>query len=259
MKKKDYRGAAKHMYKSKGKGIWWNKWHGNVSLEILTTVTEAELKLQCEYDNYDDVLIGATATQGVGRLKWKRGRRTHLLNHMMEFSSKPYLHGGLPKHWAVMDEFTLLFEQAAKCDIPIILIGPSYWEHCERLHEIKNCFFVPIRGTKAIKTIGKTIKQVKRKVNALGKEPLILSGASHLSALILLELKKRANKDFFFMDVGKALDLRIHRAGYIGIPGRWLDANWVSRVEKARKGADPIYQAKKRNNCPDFRSKGGWI
>ena len=239
---------AKSMTLTKSLSYPGKKWFGSVKDLLYEQSTLAFLN-DVKIKDIDNFYIAVSDSFGFG---WDQvGKRNNTgwpstyvqMKSVLNLdSNKPYMHGGLFRHYSVKNELNDFFEFFKHDKYHFIVVGPNYYKGY-RPYFGKTFTHIEINSTNAINDIISIKKKCKDSIKPNLHNVILVSleiGCYPISRFFRIEKELNAT----IIDIGRALDYLIKDQ----IKQPWLEENlvdlWSSRVDSMRNKLSIISETK---------------
>ena len=151
---------------------------------------------------------------------------------------RPYLLGGIFRHYVVTGEMKKMFEILKNLDYSVIVVGPK---HCQKYRKYIGEFsHVVIPGSGALESLNSITQDIQSSLNP-NKHNVIFASCALMSFALGRKMRNGNSCETTFIDVGRSFDFYLGNDGdSCGQP--WLQAHrigeWKPQVLKIRKGVD---------------------
>jgi len=211
-------------------------YHKNVPLLLYTKAVSA---LYDDVRNRDDrnVFIGVSDSNGIAWAK-ERGKigfkKTYLalMSVVNKETDRPYLHGGLFRHYTIANELGPFIEELKKPENNVIMVGPDY---CKNYQTYLGKFHhVEIPYTNALNKIEQIIKKCSDNIDS-NKHNIILTSCALISFILGKRFRSKDQCNHTYIDVGRSFDYLIKER----LNQPWLNnvthEEWQYEIKKLRK------------------------
>ena len=174
-------------------------WYTKVKYNILYKQNLIWVNILKNYDKYpENLFVGVSPTNGIGYDLGAKQLKSLKLIESWSNDNKPFYHGGLFRHYAIMGELDNLISVINKKKINVHFIGPSYCKQYKSLFSSFNFIEIPkYNGANKINQILKNLKD-----NANEGDIVLASFGDSESLLIDLCFDKKLT----YIGIGRSFD-----------------------------------------------------
>ena len=150
--------------------------------------------------------------------------RARIIKSLSKYTTRPFFHGGIPRHFCVTGEIYKFFDKLNELDYDVIMFGPPYLKMIEYEFNIKNFKHIVIPYRNAVTIIDDKINSLIDSINK--PKTIVLNSTGHILSAYLFG--KLENIDVTQFDVGRALDWNLNKSfinGKFKLQFDSLDAN----------------------------------
>ena len=184
-----------------------------------------------------NVYVGISDSNGIAWAK-QRGKigfkKTYsaLMSVVNKEPQRPYLHGGLFRHYTVANELSDFVKELKKPKNNVIMVGPNY---CKRYQKHIGKFqHVEIPYTNALNELEKIVFECNKKIKP-SKHNIILGSCALISFILARRFRSKGEIHHTFIDVGRSFDYLIRNL----VNQPWLNevspSIWEDEVKQLRK------------------------